>query len=100
MSTRQDVDVFLDFLRSTFVEIADKENGALSATSTLRSMPSNATISLEDTITEVRKHGQREKPRSRHISLLSRLRRPPKTTTRTSFLPTKDLAIRALPTIR
>ncbi|KAI0861940.1 PLP-dependent transferase [Xylaria cubensis] len=92
MSSKQDVDLFLDFLRSTFVD-ADKESNlsALSATSTLRSIPSDATLEqtiaaepVADTISEYRK-----KPRTRHIPFLSHLRRKP--VARSPSLPVMNL---------
>ncbi|KAF2972234.1 hypothetical protein GQX73_g1288 [Xylaria multiplex] len=101
MSTRQDVDSFLDFLRATFVDT----DSALSATSTLRSIPSDATIetraaaiAIVDTVPEPRKL-EREKPRSRRIPLLSHLRRAPKPGVRSSSLGARNLTS-ALPTIR
>jgi len=101
MSTREDVDSFLDFLRSTFIE-----NNALSAASTLRSIPSDATLkrdtsSLEppdDPALEFPKF-EREKPRRRHIPLLSHLRRPPKAPAKPHSFLTKNLGS-VLPTIR
>lgn len=102
MSTRQDVDLFIDFLRSTFVD-ADKESSlsALSATSTLRSIPSDATleqtIAAEPVANPIPEY--RKKPRARHIPFLSHLRRVPKPVARSPSLPAMNLTS-GLSTIR
>ncbi|KAI1126106.1 PLP-dependent transferase [Nemania abortiva] len=81
MSTRQDVDLFLDFLRTAFVG-TDKESSPLSDAPTLRSIPSDATIEHHiadntDALPEFRKldRSSGKKSRARHIPLLSHLRR-------------------------
>ncbi|GAW12201.1 hypothetical protein ANO14919_015620 [Xylariales sp. No.14919] len=98
MSTRQDVDSFLDFLRATFVDT----DSALSATSTLRSIPSDATIehraAIVDAIPEPRKL-ELKKSQSRRIPILSHLRRAPKPGVRSSSLAARNF-IGGLPTIR
>ncbi|KAI1155234.1 PLP-dependent transferase [Nemania diffusa] len=106
MSTRQDVDLFIDFLRSTFVS-ADKESSPLSDAPTLRSISSDATlepqivlepISDAATVPEFRKLNHK-KSRTRHIPLLSHLRRTHKPGSRSPALPAKNLSV-GLPTIR
>ena len=110
MSTRQDVDSFLDFLRATFVDTGDKESSPLSATSTLRSFASDATLGRRATFEPVidivpeacNKLEQREKEKPVHIRripILSHLRRAPKPGVRSSSLPTKNLT-GGLPAIR
>ncbi|KAI0423180.1 pyridoxal phosphate-dependent transferase [Xylaria grammica] len=98
MSTRQDVDSFLDFLRATFVDT----DSALSATSTLRSIPSDATIehraAIVDAIPEPRKL-ELKKSQSRRIPILSHLRRAPKPGVRSSSLAARNFT-NGLPTIR
>ncbi|RWA09062.1 hypothetical protein EKO27_g6027 [Xylaria grammica] len=98
MSTRQDVDSFLDFLRATFVDT----DSALSATSTLRSIPSDATIehraTIVDAIPEPRKL-ELKKSQSRRIPILSHLRRAPKPGVRSSSLAARNFTS-GLPTIR
>ncbi|KAI1276131.1 PLP-dependent transferase [Xylaria sp. FL0933] len=101
MTTRQDVDSFLDFLRVTFVDAGDKESSPLSATSTLRSIPSDATLGrrttfiepIKDIVAPESRKLEREKPRTRRIiPILSHLRRAPKPGARSSSLPAKNLA--------
>ncbi|KAI1820742.1 PLP-dependent transferase [Xylaria intraflava] len=46
MTTRQDVEGFVEFLRAVFVDAKGGASGALSAASTLRSVPSDATSTL------------------------------------------------------
>ncbi|KAI1369577.1 pyridoxal phosphate-dependent transferase [Xylaria arbuscula] len=114
MSTRQDVDSFLDFVRATFVDTADKESTPLSATSTLRSFASDATLGRRaafepviDIVPEARSNKleqrEKEKPlRIRRIPILSHLRRAPKTGVRSSSsssLPARNLT-GGLPAIR
>ncbi|GAP84904.1 putative molybdenum cofactor sulfurase [Rosellinia necatrix] len=100
MSTRQDVDLFIDFLRTTFVD-ADGGNSALSTSPTLRSIPSDATFEGRIAIKPVPESPKLGygKPRIRHIPLLSHLRRSPKTVARSPSLPAKNLTIE-LPPIR
>ncbi|KAI3337781.1 PLP-dependent transferase [Ustulina deusta] len=105
MSTRQDIDSFLDFLRSTFLDTADKESIPLSAASTLRSFPSDATLGRPSTLEPIidilpESHKlEREKPRTRRIPIFSHLRRAPKPGVRSSSLPAKNLTA-GLPIIR
>ncbi|KAI0406064.1 pyridoxal phosphate-dependent transferase [Xylaria palmicola] len=120
MSTRQDVDSFVDFLRATFVEAVSAAS-PLSAASTLRSMPSDVTLEAETAAApdadlaaaaandaaaavtaELGKLGKlaREKPRIRHIPVFSRLTRAPRPGARTSSLPAKNLTVGGLSVIR
>ncbi|KAI1295827.1 PLP-dependent transferase [Xylaria venustula] len=102
MSTRQDIDSFLDFLRATFIDATDKESSPLSATSTLRSIPSDATLGRRATFEPIieivpeTRELQREKPRIRRIPILSHLRRAPKPGARSSSLSAKNLTLPAI----
>ncbi|KAI0969907.1 PLP-dependent transferase [Xylaria arbuscula] len=105
MSTRQDIDSFLNFLRGTFIDATDKESSPLSATSTLRSISSDATLGRRNTFEPIieivpeARELQREKPRIRRLPIFSHLRRAPKPGARSSSLSAKNLT-GALPAIR
>ncbi|KAI1180681.1 pyridoxal phosphate-dependent transferase [Nemania sp. FL0916] len=103
MSTRQDVELFLDFLRATFVDVdgegIDIETAALSETPTLRSIPSEGALTerQQQSVSasapalasapdlnlgldnsgrnDLLRKPERKKSRTRHIPLLSHLRR-------------------------
>lgn len=99
MSTRQDVDSFLDFLRSTFVS-TDKDTSPLSAAPTIRSISSDATleqdIALEtvadtNAIPEFYKLARKKSP-LRHVPFLARMRRANKTGARSPSLPAKNIS--------
>ncbi|KAI1119620.1 PLP-dependent transferase [Nemania sp. NC0429] len=99
MSTRQDVDSFLDFLRSTFVN-TDKDAGLLSAAPTLRSISSNATLEREidlemaadiNTAPELYTLTRKRSP-LRHVPFLSHLRRANKPGMRSPSLPQKNIS--------
>lgn len=105
MSTRQDVDLFLDFLRSAFVN-TDKDTGPLSATPTLRSISSDATLERDmaleavtdtDAIPEFYKLARKKSP-LRHVPFLSRLGRANKPGAMSPSLPTKNIS-GGLPTV-
>ncbi|KAI2624817.1 pyridoxal phosphate-dependent transferase [Xylaria nigripes] len=101
MSTKQDIDAFLDFLRSTFIDAEIDINGASSATSTLRFAQDEATLTLRSVPSETNleqpialdgaadiapapRRLETRKPHTRHIPLFSHLKRTPRPVARSS----------------